>query len=140
MNVLLPAGPSAFSRGRGTGGSGPAGDDGGGPNGPGGPGGPAADGSDGLPDGPSDGGAGWADLDWDRAVDILREADEVSLACHISPDGDALGSMLALAQALRSLGKRCVASFGEPFTVPASLRFLPGQDLLVEPGWPATRK
>jgi phosphoesterase RecJ-like protein len=51
----------------------------------------------------------------------------------VAPDGDALGSMLALAQALRTLGKRCLASFGEPFAVPAILRFLPGQELLVEP-------
>ncbi|XVQ13321.1 DHH family phosphoesterase [Spirillospora sp. CA-255316] len=74
-----------------------------------------------------------AGLDWDRAVELIQAADEIVLACHIAPDGDALGSMLALGQALRALGKRCVASFGEPFTIPASLRFLPGQELLVEP-------
>ncbi|GLZ04413.1 phosphoesterase [Actinomadura sp. NBRC 104412] len=96
-----------------------------------------ADGPGGLDD-PRDrsgggGGARWADLDWDGAVETIRAADDICLVCHISPDGDALGSMLALAQALRSLGKRCVASFGEPFTVPASLRFLPGQELLIEP-------
>ncbi|MFC0038974.1 DHH family phosphoesterase [Actinomadura rayongensis] len=72
-------------------------------------------------------------LDWDGAVRLIRSADEIVLACHVVPDGDALGSMLALAQALRGLGKRCTASFGEPFTVPHSLRFLPGQELLAEP-------
>ncbi|WP_328601080.1 DHH family phosphoesterase [Actinomadura physcomitrii] len=72
-------------------------------------------------------------LDWDRAVELIEAADEVCLACHIAPDGDALGSMLALAQALHALGKRCLASFGEPFAVPAILRFLPGQQFLVEP-------
>ncbi|MEU5878377.1 bifunctional oligoribonuclease/PAP phosphatase NrnA [Spirillospora sp. NPDC047279] len=76
----------------------------------------------------------WPALEWDRALEAVGAADEVCLACHVSPDGDALGSMLALAQALRDLGKRCYASFGQPFAVPASLRFLPGQDLLVEPG------
>ncbi|TYB43424.1 DHH family phosphoesterase [Actinomadura chibensis] len=74
-----------------------------------------------------------ADLEWERAVELIHAAREVSLACHVAPDGDALGSMLALAQALRALGKRCYASFGEPFAVPAILRFLPGQELLVEP-------
>ncbi|HEY8481561.1 MAG TPA: bifunctional oligoribonuclease/PAP phosphatase NrnA [Spirillospora sp.] len=74
------------------------------------------------------------DLEWDRAVALIREAEEVCLACHVVPDGDALGSMLALAQALGALGKRCLASFGEPFAVPAILRFLPGQEFLVEPG------
>ncbi|WP_019634031.1 DHH family phosphoesterase [Actinomadura atramentaria] len=72
-------------------------------------------------------------LDWGGAVRLVRAADEIVLACHVVPDGDALGSMLALAQTLRGLGKRCVASFGEPFTVPHSLRFLPGQELLRAP-------
>ncbi|WP_308166011.1 MULTISPECIES: bifunctional oligoribonuclease/PAP phosphatase NrnA [Actinomadura] len=72
-------------------------------------------------------------MEWERAVELIRAADEVCLACHVAPDGDALGSMLALGQALRALGKRCLASFGEPFRVPAILRFLPGQELLVEP-------
>ncbi|WUH96781.1 bifunctional oligoribonuclease/PAP phosphatase NrnA [Spirillospora sp. NBC_00431] len=71
--------------------------------------------------------------EWERAVALIDAAGEVCLACHVAPDGDALGSMLALAQALRAMGKRCLASFGEPFTVPAILRFLPGQELLVEP-------
>lgn len=72
--------------------------------------------------------------DWDRAVALLDGATEICLACHVSPDGDALGSMLALAHALRAQGRRCVASFGdEPFAVPRILRFLPGLDLLREP-------
>ncbi|SEG61738.1 phosphoesterase RecJ domain-containing protein [Thermomonospora echinospora] len=71
---------------------------------------------------------------WERAVRLIEAAGEVWLACHVSPDGDALGSMLAFGQALRTLGRRCAASFGEPFTVPASLGFLPGQELLAEPG------
>lgn len=71
---------------------------------------------------------------WARAVRLIEAADEVCLACHVSPDGDALGSMLAFARVLRDLRKRCVASFGDPFTVPSNLRFLPGLDLLTEPG------
>ena len=72
--------------------------------------------------------------DWSAAVELLREADEVALACHVGPDGDALGSMLALASGLRSLGKTVVASWGgEPFEVPRSYAFLPDVDLLVPP-------
>jgi phosphoesterase RecJ-like protein len=41
--------------------------------------------------------------------------------------------MLALAHALRRRGARVLPSFGEPFSVPASLRVLPGQELLVHP-------
>ncbi|HVF03882.1 MAG TPA: bifunctional oligoribonuclease/PAP phosphatase NrnA [Frankiaceae bacterium] len=71
---------------------------------------------------------------WDTAVGLLNAADEVALACHIGPDGDALGSTLALGLGLRALGKRVVASWGsEPFAVPAQLAFLPGLDLLVPP-------
>ncbi|MBG0828791.1 DHH family phosphoesterase [Planomonospora sp. ID67723] len=74
------------------------------------------------------------DLDWDRAVELISSADEIALACHVSPDGDALGSMLAAGRALRAAGKRVAASFGDRrFEVPRLLRFLPGQDLLVEP-------
>jgi bifunctional oligoribonuclease and PAP phosphatase NrnA len=58
----------------------------------------------------------------------------VCLAAHVNPDGDSLGSALALGLALRGLGKRAVVSFGDdPPRVPASLRFLPGQELLVPP-------
>ena len=71
---------------------------------------------------------------WRRVVSAIEAADEVALACHVSPDGDALGSMLALGLALRAAGRRVVASFGDRrFAVPRLLRFLPGQDLLVEP-------
>jgi phosphoesterase RecJ-like protein len=74
------------------------------------------------------------DADWDDVVRRLQDADEVALACHVGPDGDALGSMLALGAALRSGGTRVVASWGgEPFEVPAAYSFLPATDLLVPP-------
>jgi phosphoesterase RecJ-like protein len=78
--------------------------------------------------------------DWTRAVKLVDGADLVCLACHIRPDADALGSMLAVAQALHGRGQRVVASFGDdPFAVPAILRFLPGLELLSPPGsYPAT--
>jgi phosphoesterase RecJ-like protein len=58
----------------------------------------------------------------------------VALACHIGPDGDALGSMLALGLALRKLGKTVVASWGsDPFAAPKLYAFLPGLDLLRPP-------
>ncbi len=72
---------------------------------------------------------------WARAVAAVAGAESVALACHVSPDGDALGSMLAFGLALRQTGRRVVASFGDRrFAVPRLLRFLPGQDLLVPPG------
>jgi phosphoesterase RecJ-like protein len=72
--------------------------------------------------------------EWNAVVSALRDADEVALACHVGPDGDALGSMLGLGAALRALGKRVVASWGgEPFEVPEIYSFLPAVDLLVSP-------
>jgi phosphoesterase RecJ-like protein len=57
----------------------------------------------------------------------------VCLACHVSPDGDALGSMLALHHVLRAAGIRSIASFSEPFVVAPHYRELPGLDLLTPP-------
>ncbi|MEF2277971.1 bifunctional oligoribonuclease/PAP phosphatase NrnA [Deinococcus sp. YIM 134068] len=53
---------------------------------------------------------------------------------HENPDGDALGSVLGLARALRRLGKTVLA----PMDVPRYLRFLPGPGELGEPlaEWP----
>lgn len=74
--------------------------------------------------------------DWARAVGALRRAGQICLACHVRPDGDALGSMLAVSQALRACrpGAAIVASYGDqPFQVPAMLSFLPGLELLSPP-------
>ena len=73
-----------------------------------------------------------SEQDWEQATTLLRVADEVVLVCHVAPDGDALGSMLALGAALRSAGTKVIASWGsEPFEVPANYGFLPALDLLV---------
>jgi nanoRNase/pAp phosphatase (c-di-AMP/oligoRNAs hydrolase) len=67
-----------------------------------------------------------------RAAEVVASAGEVALACHVSPDGDALGSMLGLAHAARGAGKRVTASFGSPFAVAAQYEFL-GLGPLVPP-------
>jgi bifunctional oligoribonuclease and PAP phosphatase NrnA len=78
-----------------------------------------------------------SDADWASAVKIIDGAAQVCLACHIRPDADALGSMLAFAHALRARpGRRpeVIASFGDdPFAVPSGLSFLPGADRLSPP-------
>jgi len=73
------------------------------------------------------------EAEWDKAVAAIEGHREVVLACHVSPDGDALGSMLALALVLRRRGVRVLPSFSEPFEVPESLAALPGVGLLVAP-------
>ena len=58
----------------------------------------------------------------------------VLLVCHVNPDGDALGSMLAFGLGLRRLGFTAVqATFPEPFDVAEPFQFLPGLDQLVAP-------
>jgi phosphoesterase RecJ-like protein len=71
---------------------------------------------------------------WQQAVSALREAGSVVVSCHVNPDGDALGSALALCLALRRAGRPALASFSEPFVVPPQYRFLEGLDALVPPG------
>src|SRR5690349_21144410 len=78
-----------------------------------------------------------AALDVDRALDraaaAIRGASRVTLACHVTPDGDALGSTLALHHVLRAAGIDSVASFPSPFVVAPHYRELPGLDLLTPP-------
>ena len=72
--------------------------------------------------------------DWLSAVEAVIQADSVLLIAHVTPDADALGSALALALGMESLGKQVAVSVGEPgFQVPDSLSFLPGIQLIVEP-------
>lgn len=71
-------------------------------------------------------------LNLETAADLLRSAREISMACHIGPDGDALGSMLGVAWAASKAGRRVLPSFGPPFELGPAYRFLP-IELLVPP-------
>jgi len=70
----------------------------------------------------------------DEIVRTLKAAKNVLVATHIHPDGDALGSQIALGNILRSLGKD-VFLYGEEQVCPL-YRFLPGS-ALIEPLLPA---
>jgi bifunctional oligoribonuclease and PAP phosphatase NrnA len=59
----------------------------------------------------------------------LREKDRFLVACHENPEGDAIGSELALALALRKMGKTATVLNADP--VPGNLLFLPGADTVV---------
>jgi phosphoesterase RecJ-like protein len=69
----------------------------------------------------------------DQAADAIAAAPSLALACHHTPDGDALGSMLALHHLALAAGKESVASWPEPFDVPSHYTFLPGLDLTTKP-------
>ena len=72
--------------------------------------------------------------DWQSAVSAIRHSESVLLIAHVTPDADALGSALALGLACQALGKKVQVSVGEPgFSIPESLAYLPGTDLVVAP-------
>jgi phosphoesterase RecJ-like protein len=71
--------------------------------------------------------------DLDAAVAVIASAPSLALACHVGPDGDALGSMLALHHLARANGVGSVASWSEPFVVAPHYQFLPGLDLATPP-------
>jgi phosphoesterase RecJ-like protein len=73
----------------------------------------------------------------DRAADALAAAPELAVACHVSPDGDALGSTAGLARAAAAAGKTVVASFGSPFAVSAQYEFLDLSCLVPPQDFPA---
>ena len=68
---------------------------------------------------------------WSRAVEALHAAQQVSVACHVFPDGDALGSMIGVGLYLRRLGKQVWMGWGSTsLRVPSQYGFLPGLDTL----------
>jgi bifunctional oligoribonuclease and PAP phosphatase NrnA len=69
----------------------------------------------------------------ERAAGVIERAPLVALACHVTPDGDALGSMLAMHLLCRSQGKESVASWPEPFVVAPHYTYLPGLDSVTKP-------
>jgi len=62
-------------------------------------------------------------------LQLIDRSQSILVAAHESPDGDAIGSTLALANALREMGKDVVAYNRD--RVPLEYMFLPGWDLVV---------
>ncbi|HBG45465.1 MAG TPA: DHH family phosphoesterase [Deltaproteobacteria bacterium] len=59
----------------------------------------------------------------------IKKGKRFLVVSHVSPEGDALGSLLGLALALRNIGKDAVAYLEDP--VPELFMFLPGADTVV---------
>lgn len=59
----------------------------------------------------------------------LRKRDNILLVNHVGPDGDTLGSTLALGLALEAMGKRVTVASADG--VPRAFAFLPGADRIV---------
>lgn len=65
----------------------------------------------------------------ERLRALINGAQRIAITCHKSPDGDALGSTLALCHVLRRLGKDAIVV--TPDMAPKSLEFIPGVRELV---------
>lgn len=61
----------------------------------------------------------------------LKSHDDIAIVTHIMPDGDALGSSLALMHALNQMGKRAFVCDRDE--VPGHLKMLPGWETVVMP-------
>jgi len=64
-----------------------------------------------------------------RLLSFLKEEDDFFIATHINPEGDALGSSIALSMALETLGKKTVVYDRDG--VPDFYRFLPGHERVI---------
>jgi phosphoesterase RecJ-like protein len=61
----------------------------------------------------------------------LRDVRSVGVACHVRPDGDAMGSLVALSHSLKCAGREVFALSEDG--VPEHLAFLPGTGLVQVP-------
>ncbi len=64
-----------------------------------------------------------------KIAETLKSRQHILLLNHVSPDGDCLGSTLALARVLRAAGQR--ATVGSSDGVPEMYRFLPGSNTVL---------
>ncbi len=69
-----------------------------------------------------------------RVAQMLGEAEKLVITGHIHPDGDSLGSMLALYAPLAAQGKQVTLLLDDE--LPAVYRFLPGAELIRRPAGP----
>ncbi len=67
------------------------------------------------------------------AADLMAVSKTITVLGHVYPDGDAIGSVLGIAIAIKEAGWEVEASWPNPFEVPHKYAFLPGMDLLVPP-------
>ena len=72
--------------------------------------------------------------DIERVADAIRAGDRFLLTTHENPDGDALGSLLAMHNILEALGKDSVMFLtAKEFPLPVEYRFLPLEEVFHEP-------
>ena len=62
----------------------------------------------------------------DSVLEAIRSAKSFALVCHVNPDGDTVGTAMALRQGLLQLGRPITMFCQDP--IPESLTFLPGAE------------
>lgn len=70
-------------------------------------------------------------IDLAKLADFMLDHDDFVICGHVSPDGDCLGSQLALMHALRSVGKQAVCLLAKDEPIDVRLEYLPGADELL---------
>lgn len=65
-----------------------------------------------------------------QASQLIREAHQPLLICHVAPDGDALGSLTGFARALRRMGQSPIAACSD--AVPSGFDYIPGVESVVQ--------
>lgn len=76
-------------------------------------------------------GAPQTNIDLCALADLFKRRDDFVICGHVNPDGDCIGSQLALAATLRALGKRATCLLADNTPLNSSLSFLPGaQDIV----------
>lgn len=62
-------------------------------------------------------------MDWNKATELVKAAQRIIVLTHLSPDGDAIGTLIGLGQALRESGKTVTLAVDDG--VPSAFAFLP---------------
>lgn len=68
----------------------------------------------------------------EKIAGVLKESYSIAIMAHVSPDGDSIGSMLALYNALNRMGKR--VDVYQSDNIPPTYSFLPGISLIKKCG------
>lgn len=61
-----------------------------------------------------------------RLAEHIRRRDSFLVATHVQPDGDGIGSLLAMLVILRGMSKKALAVWGEQGAIPRQYGWLPG--------------
>lgn len=68
---------------------------------------------------------------WTKIHPFIEQADPILITSHVDPDGDALGSTLAMAHVCEQFGKRTICV--NESCIPKRFSFLPGIDKIIQP-------